>query len=318
MQNDERPTVALRQHAELIPPDAGLELVSTSIGPGGVLAAMWASPAGRDGLLSRTVDDGGPTFPLTRTPESVTVQVAAYDPAPVFGRVLSGVQPAHSSAHLLPGGRTLLVGARCANNADGPEHNAVVYDDAGGVERTGVLGDGIEHVATTAAGDIWVGYFDEGVFGNYGWLDPVGSSGLLRFDENLTQAWEFTSPGEGLAIFDCYALNVTDAEVWACYYTDFPIVRIRDGQIRAWRSGRAAHAVLADGDAVALARGYGADHDWIAAGRLDGGEAHFGPDRRMVMPDGAPLPPPVRIHAHGPELSLIHDNIWYKLGLGDI
>ena len=29
-----------------------------------------------------------------------------------------------------------------------------------------MLGDGVQHPQATAAGDIWVGYSDEGVFGN--------------------------------------------------------------------------------------------------------------------------------------------------------
>ena len=64
-----------------------------------------------------------------------------------------------------------------------PQHTA----RAGELRRQFVLGDGIKHVQTTAAGDIWVGYFDEGVYGNYGWgndpdSEPIGAdrAGSLR------------------------------------------------------------------------------------------------------------------------------------------
>lgn len=35
---------------------------------------------------------------------------------------------------------------------------------------------------------------------------------------------------------DCYALNVADDETWTCYYTDFPVVRVADGEITSWRN----------------------------------------------------------------------------------
>ncbi len=75
-------------------------------------------------------------------------------------------------------GRWLVVGARSLDDAD-----ARVLCANGELINRFTLGDGIEHVAIDAANRIWVGWFDEGIFGNEGWRVPA-KSGLRR-----TTAW---------------------------------------------------------------------------------------------------------------------------------
>ena len=62
----------------------------------------------------------------------------------------------------------------------------MVVDAAGSVVAEGTLGDGINHLLTTPSGAIWVGYFDEGVFGSFGWggpgPPPIGQPGIVQFD----------------------------------------------------------------------------------------------------------------------------------------
>ncbi|MFI7578403.1 hypothetical protein [Micromonospora sp. NPDC049497] len=62
-----------------------------------------------------------------------------------------------------------------------------------------------------SCGKLWVGYFDEGVYGNFGWGGPgpapIGATGIARFTETLHPEWHF--PTDDLSpIDDCYALNV--------------------------------------------------------------------------------------------------------------
>lgn len=81
-----------------------------------------------------------------------------------------------------------------------------------------MLGDGIGHVLATSTGQVWVGYFDEGIYGNYGWgrtdsEEPVGAYGIVRFSPDLEPDWhypKYTGVGPWDAISDCYALNVDD------------------------------------------------------------------------------------------------------------
>ncbi|WP_321856417.1 hypothetical protein [Burkholderia cenocepacia] len=150
-----------------------------------------------------------------------------------------------------------------------------------------LLGDGIESVQVTAAGEIWTSYFDEGVFGNLGWASPVGESGLVAWNRRGEQRYAF-SPPEGLGpIDDCYALNVTgDHDVWLYYYSEFALVRLCDRQaVASWRlpvKGSHAFAVIRnpeqDGAYAALFCGAYNDRDALQLVHL-GGDGEVRPVR---------------------------------------
>ncbi len=97
------------------------------------------------------------------------------------------------------------------------------------------LGDAIEDVQTTSDNLIWTSYFDEGVFGG-----GIGKNGLVCFDATGNVKLEFATLAEtsGLShIDDCYALNVCDEEVWVSYYSDFPLVRLKDFKVhQTWKT----------------------------------------------------------------------------------
>ncbi|WP_342554937.1 hypothetical protein [Paenibacillus sp. FSL R7-0652] len=115
----------------------------------------------------------------------------------------------------------LLVGARSTYYGNGKfDLNAKVCDRQGTAIREFLLGDGIQSVQVTEQGTIWTSYFDEGVFGNYGWNPPVGESGLLAWDAYGKIIYKNNSAD----IADCYALNVVNEQkVWFYYYTDFKL-----------------------------------------------------------------------------------------------
>jgi hypothetical protein len=224
----------------------------------------------------------------------------------------------------LPDGQILVVAVRCRWMASGPDRNAIVYDQDGQVVIEETIGDGIEHVMTTANGDIWVGYFDEGVYGNYGWGDrgaprPIGAPGLIRYSTGLQQEW--TYPGdEGSnsgSIDDCYALNVDGEDAWASYYADFPLVRIRGGLVVDWQNTVAAGAralIVSDAE-VALYGGYGPDRDRLAIGVLADERLSGIGEYRLVLPDGSPVPGGARVLGRGTDLHVMFDRDWYRLDL---
>ena len=103
---------------------------------------------------------------------------------------------AHVTVQPMPGGRFLVAGARCRWRPGGPDRNAVLYDADGQVVSEHVLGDGIAHVLATSTGQVWAGYFDEGIYGNYGWgraesEEPVGAYGIVRFSPDLEAVWHY-------------------------------------------------------------------------------------------------------------------------------
>lgn len=117
--------------------------------------------------------------------------------------------------------KILLLGSRTYYRSDGPEQNAVVVDKQGTVHREMCFGDGIEDCIVTEDGRIITSYFDEGIWGNYGWDNPIGSCGLIVWDENGKAVWKAKHP-----IYDCYAMNVDDmGNLWFYYYDEFVLVK---------------------------------------------------------------------------------------------
>ncbi len=82
-----------------------------------------------------------------------------------------------------PDGRWLVASSRAFEEANA----RVVSSDGREMDRIRI-GDGIERLKIDEGGHIWVGWFDEGVFGNDGWRVegmewPPSSIGLAAFDD---------------------------------------------------------------------------------------------------------------------------------------
>ena len=158
---------------------------------------------------------------------------------PVQSFIYSDVQP-------LPNEEILLATARSVfRSTSDYDLNGKVFTKDGVLQREFLLGDGIQTVQTTSTGMIWTSYFDEGTMGNYGWgfgtgkTTPIGANGLLKWDSFGNIKWEFDAEKLKLPpIVDCYALNVIDDDtVWIYYYSNFPIVRLKNDKVDVfWRS----------------------------------------------------------------------------------
>lgn len=126
----------------------------------------------------------------------------------------------------------LLVNARsCLYSDNTYDKNASLYDRDGNKKQQFLLGDGIESIQVSPRQNIWVSYFDEGIFGNCGWgsagtgrqyVEPVGRCGIRSFYANGQPAYMFEDSDADLC--DCYAMNVIhDNSVWFYYYSDFKL-----------------------------------------------------------------------------------------------
>jgi hypothetical protein len=216
------PTFKVRHHAQLTAPRRGDVRVCASIGPAGEAVAVWTAAEDLPAVTARTVTAGGASFADTRASRPVTVRVTVHAPDIVFNTPIAGLELAHLTI--------LLAGSRCRWRDSGPERNAVTYGTDGQALAEEVLGDGIEHLLVDSAGNVWAGYFDEGVYGNNGWghpgPPPLGSCGLARFSPSLRDARRYDPADSAFGdISDCYALNIDGITAWACYYTGFPLVR---------------------------------------------------------------------------------------------
>jgi hypothetical protein len=164
----------------------------------------------------------------------------------------------------LPAKEILLVCARSHYKSPNDfERNGRIYSLGGKFSREILLGDGIQSVQATSNGTIWTSFFDEGVFGNFGWDEPIGSSGLVAWDSTGNKIYGF-QPTDGLdSICDCYALNVeSDTDVWLYYYTEFPLVHLHHKKIQSvWNMPISGSDGFAVSGSRALFRGGYGDRD---------------------------------------------------------
>lgn len=161
---------------------------------------------------------------LTRSNLQVRVLEVSEHAVAVFD--LWGVNPYVNFVQPLPDRRFLLGSSRTRYSQSLREYepNALVVTDQGEHNARFGLGDGIEDVQATRDGTFWVSYFDEGLSGpprqKGGRTD--WQSGLVNWSLDGRILYEY--PGD---VMDCYAINLeNDNSLWACYYTDFPLVNI--------------------------------------------------------------------------------------------
>jgi len=209
---------------------------------------------------------------------------------------------------------------------DRDTQNAHVYGDTGSLLRSFYAGDGIVHMLTTNSGHIWLGYIDEGVF-NYD--DELGPSGLVclddhgipvfRFNDSIEQSAVITEPGTAhdMMIADCYALNVgSDEIVWASYYTEFPLARIKNGQIDRFHRNVPVHGSYAFatlGDTFLFAGMHDEPHVLYRFSLQDMAVQRFTPVDEAGIPVSVDAR---RVTGRGPRLYMNTDETLYVVDLG--
>lgn len=182
----------------------------------------------------------------------------------------------------------LLVASRCYCKNGIGENNAALFDNHGNIIRQFCLGDGIEDVIVLSNGRIVTSYFDEGVFGNYGWDEPLGASGLVVWDKGGRILWEADND-----ICDCYALNIDNSErLWYYYYTEFELVCTDLQKEKVYQpdiSGSSMFILTADGQSVIFDKGYD-DHGSFVKERFIG-DRLSAPEDMLLNYDGGEISP---------------------------
>jgi hypothetical protein len=127
--------------------------------------------------------------------------------------------------------------------------NAFVFDADGVRLASFRTADAVADVQITAAGDIWVSYFDESAEGE-----------LECFDQHGRQLFTYRALREQHSlpvVVDCYALNVSsDMDTWLYYYAEFPLVRLVNHRLAGqWDASMVpgATAMAVDGHRVLFA-----------------------------------------------------------------
>ncbi len=314
------PTVALREvsHLNL---DEDLAYAGVDHHDRLVVASTRADPAKT--YAGRETSPAGASFPLSKSLEHYSLRVTTVSrTGSIRETVLSQVSVAYPMVQPLPDGRWLVVGSRCHHTSAGPEDNAHIFGTAGDWIESFCIGDGVNDIQITPSGRIWASYHDEGVFGNFGWgqphgPEPLGRAGMALWTPSGERILEY-SPPEGLGhVVDCYALNVVGEDAWACYYTDFPIVRVRpDGSSVGWLSdARGPHSlVVSAGETVGLIGGYDGLFDRITL--VDISDDAVAPSKatyQLTIPDSSELPSDAYVIGRGHRVHVFAHDRWFSL-----
>ena len=303
-------------------------MVRASVTAGGEAVLLVTPQEGAVVLEGRDEGSGGVMFPRSRAKEKTSVGVVMHDGGRWREVAIDELQVAHPQVQVLPGGDVLIVGSRCRRHKDGEaERNAVVFRSDGSLLREMVFGDGIQDVRVSGEGKVWVSYFDEGIFGNFGWgnigdEEPIGASGLVCFSAEGEREWSF-DPVTGLKhMADCYALNVDDDAVWAHYYTQFPLVRIgRDREIQWWSTEvEGAGAIAVSGTRVLFFGPYtddGKDRTECVLGEMRGKVVETVARYRLELPDGEGERLG-RVVGQGAVLHAFTDESWYQVDVREL
>ena len=196
----------------------------------------------------------------------------------------------------LPDGGFVVAAARSRPS----EQHVQVFDALGRVSWTFRVGDAIEHLLADESGALWVGYFDEGIFGD----DPLSVPGLRRWGIHGEELWTHDWRADG-EISDCYALNVHGTHAWACTYHLFSVLEIRPDRgttvVRA-NKVHGAKALAVHGERVVFFSGYGENHDRFVNAELSDGEVRPRTTRRLTRPGGAGIGRRRRVVSRGPRI----------------
>jgi hypothetical protein len=212
----------------------------------------------------------------------------------------------HPEIDRLPDGIRVVISSR----ADAKDANAIILSADGRPTHSFAAGDGIEHVRCAPDGSIWVGYFDEGIFGG-----TLGSGGIVRFNDAGHPLWAYNDEARSGKSFidDCYAMTLAGNELWTCFYSDFPITRIEDGKETNWRNSLSgAKALAIDGATVLLAGGYTLEQTRIALVELrDTGAAPLGSYHHLALKDAA------LIQGQSDTLHIVSGGHWSRVSVAD-
>ncbi|MDC0710788.1 hypothetical protein POL68_20090 [Stigmatella sp. ncwal1] len=268
-----------------------LRIIASSIGPDRSACVLAVDAADAEGVFAREELPGGASSARSRTRRPYKAVAFQYDGLSFHRTELPELPYAFPFIQILGTGHVLVAGGRCGYSKGRAELNASLYTPEGQLTHQLTLGDGIQDIQVARNGEIWVSYFDEGVFGNHGWTQPIGAPGLVCFGLEGQVLWNFTEPGgmEGMA--DCYALNVADDATWACYYTGFPVVRIApDRTTRAWKNPiTGAYALTVSRSHVLHFGGYQEKQSRCTVQRFGTGSLTAPRDLTLLLPTGEPL-----------------------------
>lgn len=273
----------------------------------------------------RVVQDGWGTFFKTRpdVPQDYTLSVWR-DGQQVRQLSIANEPFNITDAQPLGDGYLLSCPRSRRESDDHIERNGRIYDTAGRLRSEIVLGDGIRCMLATREAEIWVGYSDEGIAGNFGganfgWDEPLGQSGLVRWNHRGEMLYEHAPPDETSAICDCYAMSIDAVgDLWCYYYDAFRIMCVRgNGRVQQWDCGVSnAHTMAVAWPYVLLLGNAEQDYACQLVKLQEHGKSRLAGTFTLRTPQGHAITHG-RVAAYGSRIHILHDKHVYNLDVSD-
>ena len=179
--------IELQHVSKIPPPPEGYDFVSASVSLKGEALFLYIEKKARSLVHRQTEDDGFAIFPVPDMGAAFRYKLVLKDGE--FSREfdLPPFEFAFPNVDVFADGSVVIVGSRCQwRSKDDYDVNAMIVDMETGQQTRFLAGDGVQDIGVDGQDRIWISYFDEGVYGNFGWgsldskglrtPDPVGNA----------------------------------------------------------------------------------------------------------------------------------------------
>lgn len=304
-------------------PSSDVSIVGTSVDLNGNALLLTATKGDQAQAFEKETRGIG-TFPKTRSKSDLALSLTVQRGEGVEKISLPPMNITFPYFDLFSDGGCLLVGARSSWRSENDfDLNGALINRGTKTAKRLCFGDGIEGVGIDDLDRIWVSYFDEGVYGNFGWSHPgpigLGAGGINCFDREGTLLWQHNNEGACEHIDDCYAMNVSLLGVWFYFYSAFKVARVTENfsveYVETPIGG--AHSFVTDGHRFVFSNQYGKPTTTFHATNMYKGKLVHRRKLSLSLPEGT-NPNQIRMTARGDKLHVFSDQQWLIYDLGSL
>ncbi len=273
---------------------------------------------------SATETRGLGIFPQSRARSNLAFSLSVHSDAGVETINLPAMSITFPHFDLFSDGGCVLVGSRSSwRSKNDFDLNGALVERRTKVAKLVCFGDGIAAVGIDRTDRIWISYFDEGVYGNYGWSHPgptgLGAGGINCFDRTGELLWQHNREDATEHIDDCYAMNVSPLGVWFYFYTAFKVARVtEDFSVEYFESPiSGSHCFVTDGQRFVFSSQYREPATTFHATNLHKGKLVHRRKISLILPEGINADQ-IKMTARGDKLHVFSGKKWLVYDLASL
>ncbi len=304
-------------------PDAKASIVATSVDANGNALVLTANKDDQ-AKASEKETRGIGIFPKSRSASDLAFSLVVQSGAGAETFSLPATNITFPYVDLFSDGGCVLVGARSSwRSKDDFDLNGALIERGSTVAKRVCFGDGVENVGVDRKDRIWISYFDEGVFGNFGWSHPgptgLGAGGINCFDRTGQLLWQHNREDATEHIDDCYAMNVSPLGVWFYFYTAFKVAKVtEDFSVEYFDTPiSGSHSFVTDGRRFVFSSQYREPSTTFHATNLYKGKLVHRRKLSLSLPAGIKADQ-IKMTARGDKLHVFAEKDWIVYDLGSL